>query len=326
MSSQQLPTFNIRQLLDAGVHFGHKTMRWNPKMAPYLFGVRNDIHIIDLQQTVPMLYRALKAVQDVAARNGRILFVGTKRQASELITEAAKRSGQYYVNHRWLGGMLTNWNTVSESIKRLKSLDESLGATPAEGESSVYTKKELLQMTRSRDKLERSLGGIKDMAKQPDLIFIIDTNKEELALQEAAKLGIPVIAVIDSNSNPDGIAFPVPGNDDATRAIALYCQLISDAVLSGISASLSSSGVDLGAAENISEDGLLEAANDSQPTKAVDAKRSSRVTKNAATGGEEAAAGGDKGKKGTTKKTTVKKITDVVIEKKPSKKIAATKE
>ena len=316
--SQPLPMFNIRELLDAGVHFGHKTMRWNPKMAPYLHGIRNDIHIIDLQQTVPMLYRALKAVQDVAARNGRILFVGTKRQASELITDAAKRSGQYYVNQRWLGGMLTNWNTVSNSIKTLKKLDEQLSQssiTVAEdGEetiNSVYTKKELLQMTRERDKLERSLGGIKDMPKQPDLIFIIDTNKEELALQEAAKLGIPVVAIVDSNSNPDGIAYPVPGNDDATRAIALYCQLISDAVLSGISESLNASGVDLGASAD-----LPEAANDSEPQNKQLKHAKNRVSKNAVASEAEVAATDKKNRS----KTANKKITDVVIEKKPARK------
>ncbi len=319
--SQPLPMFNIRELLDAGVHFGHKTMRWNPKMAPYLFGIRNGIHVIDLQQTVPMLYRALKAVQDVTARNGRILFVGTKRQASDLIAEAAKRSGQYYVNHRWLGGMLTNWNTVSASIKTLKQLDEQLSTTKVneEGieENSVYTKKELLQMTRERDKLERSLGGIKDMPKQPDLIFIIDTVKEELALQEAAKLGIPVVAIVDSNSNPDGIAYPVPGNDDATRAIALYCQLISDAVLSGISESLNASGVDLGAAAN-----LPAAANDSSPQDKKIAHGKNRVTKNAAASEAELAA---TDKKARTKAAATKKVADVVVEKKPSRK-ATTKE
>ena len=319
--SQPLPMFNIRELLDAGVHFGHKTMRWNPKMAPYLFGIRNGIHVIDLQQTVPMLYRALKAVQDVTARNGRILFVGTKRQASDLIAEAAKRSGQYYVNHRWLGGMLTNWNTVSASIKTLKQLDEQLSTTKVneEGveENSVYTKIELLQMTRERDKLERSLGGIKDMPKQPDLIFVIDTVKEELALHEAAKLGIPVVAIVDSNSNPDGIAYPVPGNDDATRAIALYCQLISDAVLSGISESLNASGVDLGASAD-----LPEAANDSKPQDKKIAHGKNRVSKNAAASEAEIAA---TDKKARTKAAATKKVADVVVEKKPSRK-TTTKE
>ena len=320
--SQPLPMFNIRELLDAGVHFGHKTMRWNPKMAPYLFGIRNGIHVIDLQQTVPMLYRALKAVQDVTARNGRILFVGTKRQASDLIAEAAKRSGQYYVNHRWLGGMLTNWNTVSASIKTLKKLDEQLSTTKVneegEEESSVYTKKELLQMTRERDKLERSLGGIKDMPKQPDLIFVIDTVKEELALQEAAKLGIPVVAIVDSNSNPDGIAYPVPGNDDATRAIALYCQLISDAVLSGISESLNASGVDVGASAD-----LPAAANDSSPQDKKIAHGKNRVSKNAAASEAEIA---PTDKKARTKAAATKKVTDVVVEKKPSRKTTTSKE
>jgi small subunit ribosomal protein S2 len=320
--SQPLPMFNIRELLDAGVHFGHKTMRWNPKMAPYLFGIRNGIHVIDLQQTVPMLYRALKVVQDVAAKNGRVLFVGTKRQASDLIADAAKRSGQYYVNHRWLGGMLTNWNTVSASIKTLKQLDEQLSTTHtnAEGEeeSSVYTKKELLQMTRERDKLERSLGGIKDMPKQPDLIFVIDTVKEELALQEAAKLGIPVVAIVDSNSNPDGIAYPIPGNDDATRAIALYCQLISDAVLSGISESLNASGVDLGAQSDLPN----EAANDSAPQDKQLARGKNRVSKNAAASEAEIAVNEKRAR--TTSKAPAKKA-DVVVEKKPARK-ATTKE
>ncbi len=228
-----LPDFTMRQLLEAGVHFGHRTYRWNPKMAQYLYGARNGIHIIDLQQTVPMLHRALEAIRDVAAQGGRVLFVGTKRQAQEPIAEAAKRAGQHYVHHRWLGGMLTNWKTISVSINRLKQLD----AAAEQGESAEggrLTKKERLNQERDREKLERSLGGIKDMGGLPNIMFIIDTNKEEIAIDEARRLGIPVVAIVDSNSDPAGIAFPIPGNDDASRAINLYCELVSQAVLDGI--------------------------------------------------------------------------------------------
>ena len=243
-----LPAFNMRELIEAGVHFGHKTKRWNPRMAPYLYGVRNDIHIIDLGKTVPMLHQALAAVRDVVAQNGRILFVGTKRQAADPISEAAKRCGQYYINQRWLGGLLTNWNTIQVSIKTLRKLDEHLNQ-PNVG----FTKKELLSMSRQRDKLEASLGGIKDMGGRPDLIFIIDTNKEDLAVKEAQKLGIPIAAIVDSNCSVEGITFPIPGNDDSTRAINLYCRLISDAVLGGIQQSMVKSGVDLGARENVND-------------------------------------------------------------------------
>jgi small subunit ribosomal protein S2 len=243
-----MPDFSLRQLLEAGVHFGHHTRRWNPRMSPYLFGIRNQVHIIDLQQTVPMLDRALREVRDVTARGGRVLFVGTKRAAAEHVAEAAKRCGQYYVNHRWLGGMLTNWKTITGSIKRLRQIDEMLG-----GDVQGFTKKEVLDMTRDRDKLERSLGGIKEMGGLPDILFIIDTNKEKLAVEEANKLGIPVVAVLDSNSDPQGVNFPIPGNDDAIRAISLYCELVSGAVLDGISQELSASGADLGAAEEIPE-------------------------------------------------------------------------
>ena len=238
-----LPDFSMRQLLEAGVHFGHQTHRWNPKMEKFLFGDRNNIHIIDLAQTVPALSRALQAVSDVVARGGRVLFVGTKRQASDPVAQAAKQCAQYYINHRWLGGMLTNWKTISNSIRRLRELDEMLS-----GEARGLTKKEILNLTRERDKLERAIGGIKDMGGLPDLIFVIDTNKEEIAIQEARKLGIPVVAILDSNSNPDGIAYPVPGNDDAARAISLYCDLVSRAVIDGISQSQSASGIDIGAA------------------------------------------------------------------------------
>ena len=236
-----MPTFTMRQLLEAGVHFGHHTRRWNPKMAPYIFGVRNGVHIIDLGQSVPLLQQGIEAIRGVAASGGRVLFVGTKRQASEKIAESAKRCGQYYVNHRWLGGMLSNWKTISQSIKRLREYDERL-----QGNTSGLTKKELLQMTRQRDKLERALGGIKEMGGQPDILFIIDTNKESIAVAEAVKLNIPVIAVVDSNSNPQGIAYPIPGNDDAIRAIAMYCDLISGAVLDGLQQEAIATGADIG--------------------------------------------------------------------------------
>ncbi len=236
-----LPDVSLRQLLEAGVHFGHNTRRWNPRMAPYLFGVRNQVHIIDLQQSVPLLERALKVVRDVTAGGGRVLFVGTKRAAADYVAEAAQRCGQYYVNHRWLGGMLTNWKTITGSIKRLRQMDELLA-----GDTQGYSKKEVLNMTRDREKLERALGGIKDMGGLPDILFVIDTNKEKLAVEEANKLGIPVIAILDSNSDPEGVTYPVPGNDDAIRAITLYCDLVANAVLDGISAELGSSGIDLG--------------------------------------------------------------------------------
>ena len=239
-----MPTFTMRQLLEAGVHFGHHTRRWNPKMAPFIFGDRNGVHIIDLEQTVPMLHAALQAARQIVSGGGRVLFVGTKRQASEIIADAAKRCGQYYVNHRWLGGTLTNWKTITASIRRLRELDERLA-----GEVEGLTKKELLGLTRERDKLERALGGIKEMGGLPDILFVIDTNKEAIAIQEATKLGIPVIAVIDSNCDPTHITYPVPGNDDAIRSVALYCKLIADAVLDGLQQEMIASGEDVGAAE-----------------------------------------------------------------------------
>jgi small subunit ribosomal protein S2 len=241
-----LPQFSMRELIEAGVHFGHKTKRWNPRMSPYLFGVRSGLHIIDLQQTVPLLHRALVAVREVVAKNGRVLFVGTKRQAADPIAEAAKRCGQYYINQRWLGGMLTNWNTIQASIKRLRKIEELLAQ-----EETGLTKKETLTLTRDHEKLEKSLGGIKDMGGLPDLIFIIDTNKEDLAVKEAARLNIPVVGILDSNSSPDFITYPVPGNDDATRAIKLYCQLIADSALDGLQESLAKSGGDLGASADV---------------------------------------------------------------------------
>jgi small subunit ribosomal protein S2 len=241
-----MPSFTMRQLLEAGVHFGHHTRRWNPKMEPYLFGVRNGIHIIDLEQTVPMLHRGLQQLRDTVAGGGRVLFVGTKRQAQEPVAEAAKRCGQYYVNHRWLGGMLTNFKTISHSIRRLRELDERI----SEAQSGL-TKRELLELMRDRDKLERALGGIKEMGGLPDALFVIDTNKEAIAVNEANVLKIPVVAILDSNSSPDGIAYPIPGNDDAMRAIHLYCDLVSGAVLDGLQAELSGSGVDVGAEAEI---------------------------------------------------------------------------
>lgn len=242
-----IPQFTIQELIEAGVHFGHRTMRWNPRMEPYLYGVRGDIHIINLQQTAPLLHHALKVVHDVVAKNGRVLFVGTKSQASDAIAEAAKRCGQYYVNHRWLGGMLTNWNTVSASIRTLKALEDRLNSPEV---LASLTKKEALDLARRRDKLERSLGGIRDMGGRPDLLFVLDTNKENLAIDEADRLGIPVIGIVDSNSDPESVKFPVPGNDDATRAIQLYCRLISDAVLAGIQEEMKVAGVDVGASAN----------------------------------------------------------------------------
>src|SRR5215470_2283989 len=239
-----LPAFSMRQLLEAGVHFGHQAHRWNPKMASYIFGTRNNIHIVDLAQTVPMLHRALQAVSDTVAKGGRILFVGTKRQAQDAIADAAKRGAQYYVNSRWLGGTLTNWKTISGSISRLRKLDEMLSSNEAGG----YTKKERLDLQRERDKLDRALGGIKDMGGVPDLLFVIDTNKEDIAISEARRLGIPVAAVVDTNCDPDGITYVVPGNDDASRAISLYCDLVAKAAIDGISRAQGELGADVGAA------------------------------------------------------------------------------
>ncbi len=239
-----MPSFTMRQLLEAGVHFGHHTRRWNPKMKPYIFGTRNGVHIMDLQQSVPLLHRALLAVREVVAGGGRVLFVGTKRQGQEIIAEHAKRCGMYYVNHRWLGGMLTNWRTVSNSIKRLRELEEQMAQ-----DNQGLTKKEMLNLTREQEKLERTLGGIKEMAGLPNLIFILDTNKEHLAIAEARVLNIPVVGVLDSNADPEGVTYPIPGNDDAIRAISLYCELISGAVLDGLEAEMVASGIDIGEAE-----------------------------------------------------------------------------
>jgi len=242
-----LPTFTMRQMLEAGVHFGHVTRRWNPKMEHFIFGTRQGIHILDLQQTVPLIYRAMQAVNEAVAEGGRVLWVGTKRQAGIPVAEAAKRCGQYYVNHRWLGGMMTNWKTISNSIQRLKALEEQLSEDSEE--LSGLTKKEMLKLTREHEKLDRSLGGIKDMGGLPDIVFVLDTNKESIAVAEANKLGIPVIGVVDSNSNPEGIDYPIPGNDDSIRAINFYCDMIAGSVLSGIQTEMAVSGTDIGELE-----------------------------------------------------------------------------
>ena len=248
------PTFTMRQLLEAGVHFGHHTRRWNPKMAPYIFGKRNNIHIVNLEKTVPMLYEALDAIQSIAKNGGKFLFVGTKRSASDLIAQAATNCGQYYVNHRWLGGMLTNWETVSNSIKKLKNLEERIET----GEVNSLTKKERLQIERQKEKLDLNLGGIKNMNGIPDAMFIIDTNKESIAILEANNLNIPVIAICDTNSNPSGVDYPIPGNDDALRAISLYCDLVAASILKGLESNLEQSGIDVGESEIIVEEGFVQ--------------------------------------------------------------------
>lgn len=244
-----MPTFTMRQLLEAGVHYGHNTRRWNPKMGEFIFGVRNGIHIIDLEQTYNLLYRAMEAVRNTVAAGGRVLFVGTKPQASEVVKEAAKRCGQYYINHRWLGGTLTNWKTVNQSIKRMKEMEERI-----EGGLVGLTKKESLDLQRNYTKLEMALGGIRDMGGLPDLLFVIDTNKEAIAIEEARRLGIPVVAILDSNSEPQGVTYPIPGNDDALRAIKTYCELMSGAVLDGLQAEMVSAGIDLGEAIDLPEE------------------------------------------------------------------------
>lgn len=251
-----LPEFSMRQLLEAGVHFGHQTHAWNPKMDPFIFGARSNVHILDLSQTVPLLHQALVQVRDVAAKGGRILFVGTKRAAQEPISVAAKRCAQYYVNHRWLGGMMTNWKTVSNSIARLRELE----AMNENGGAAGLTKKEGLQLARELEKLDKTLGGIKDMGGKPDLMFVIDTNKEGIAIKEARRLGIPVIAILDTNCDPEAADFPIPGNDDAARAISLYCDLIADAVLDGMTQAQANAGIDLGAAVNPVELAIEEPA------------------------------------------------------------------
>lgn len=267
-----LPTFTMRQLLEAGVHFGHQKHRWNPKMGPYIFGTRNNIHIIDLAQTVPLLHQALVTVSDTVAKGGRLLFVGTKRQASEIIAESARQSAQYFINHRWLGGTLTNWQTISKSIKRLRQLEELLDG----GEAQGLTKKELLQLTRERTKIDRALGGIKDIGGVPNVLFVIDTNKEAIAIAEARKLKIPVIAVVDTNCDPDQIDFPIPGNDDAGRAVALYCDLIARAAIDGIERAQGSAGIDVGQAEQPASEETLAKPKKDDTEKSKKAKKPSK--------------------------------------------------
>lgn len=249
-----LPEFSLRQLLEAGVHYGHQTQRWNPRMGEFIYGDRNGIHILDLTQTVPMLDAALQVIRDTVAKGGRVLFVGTKRQAQKPVADAAEKSAQFFMNHRWLGGTLTNWKTVSQSINRLKAIDETMA-----GGADGLTKKERLGLEREQAKLQASLGGIRDMGGLPDLLFVIDVNKEDLAIAEAKKLGIPVVAVVDTNCSPDGVDYIIPGNDDAARAIALYCDLASRAALDGMSAQMGAAGVDLGALTDAPEE-LLDAA------------------------------------------------------------------
>ncbi len=259
-----LPEFSLRQLLEAGVHFGHQTQRWNPRMERYIYGAKNGIHIMDLTQTVPMLDQALQIVRDTTAKGGRVLFVGTKRQAQRPIAEAAEKCAQYYMNHRWLGGTLTNWKTVSNSINRLKQIDEAM-ETGGEG----LTKKERLGMERDQGKLQASLGGIREMGGVPDLLFVIDVNKEDLAIAEAKKLGIPVIAVVDTNCSPDDVDFLIPGNDDAARAIALYCDLVARAALDGMSAQMGAAGVDIGAMEEAPVEEAVAAPSEEAPAEAA---------------------------------------------------------
>ena len=324
-----LAEFDMRQLLEAGVHFGHQTHRWNPKMAPYIYGIRHKVHIIDLSQTVPLLARSLQFLREVAAGGGRVLFVGTKRQASKAVAASAKRCGQYYVDHRWLGGMLTNWQTISKSIKILKELDEKLA-----DETSGFTKKELLQLMRHRDKLERNLGGIREMGGIPDVVVVIDTNREEIAIKEAQKLNIPVVAILDTNCDPDGIAFPIPGNDDATRAITLFCELFSSAVLDGIQEEMTLK--EQGAAKTGEKTGEKAAAGAEKPTlkeaekKPVKAPEAKAKAKPAEKKPAKAAAGGEKKaapKKEPVKKTEAKKepIKKAGVKKAPAKKIEVKK-
>lgn len=338
-----LPTFSMRQLIEAGCHFGHNTRRWNPKMDTFLYGVRDGIHIIDLQQTVPLLHRAMQQVHDTVAGGGRVLFVGTKRQAHDLVKEYAERCGQYYVNHRWLGGMLTNWNTISKSIRRLKELEERFSSP--EGLQGL-TKKESLNLEREKTKLDLALGGIKDMGSVPDMIFIIDTNKEDIAVAEANKLKIPVAAVLDSNSDPRGIDFPIPGNDDAIRAIKLYLELMANAALEGIQDEMKAAGVDLGAQEEVPAEDLSAAdapAEEAPAAEAQAAEAAPAAEKPAAESTEKPAAPAEEtadakkpavkkkavAKKATAKKaTTAKKTTakKTVAKKAPAKKAAAKKE
>jgi len=273
-----MPSFTMKELLEAGIHFGHQKNRWNPKMEPYLFGERNGIHIIDLQQSYPLITKALKVLRDVGASGGRVLFVGTKRQAQSIVAETALNSGQYFMNHRWLGGTLTNWKTISKSIVKLKKYEEILNK-----EDTGLTKKELVGIQKHKVKLEASLGGIKDMGGLPDAIFVIDTNKEHIAITEANTLKIPVIAILDSNSNPDGVDFPIPGNDDATRAIAFYCRLASEAILDGLQATFSAAGKDAGASDQIKENLTVKApSKEKSEVKSVESQESIKSIDNSA--------------------------------------------
>ncbi len=304
-----IPTFTMKQMIEAGVHFGHNARRWNPKMENFIFGKKDNIHIINLQKTVPMMYRALQAVQEISANGGKVLFVATKRQAQDVVKEYAERCGQYYVNHRWLGGMLTNWSTVSKSIRRLKELNELEEKQAYDG----YTKKEQLELSREREKLEKTLGGIQDMGRQPELMFVVDTLKESLAIKEAQKLGIPVIAVCDTNSDPEGIDFPIPGNDDAIRAIKFYCEMVSSSVLSGIEAELGAAGVSV-------EEQMEEKAEEKAEEKVVELKAKKEVAEEKTEAKEEKSPA----KKAATKKAPAKKKASA--KKTTTKKTAVKKE
>lgn len=326
---RKLPSITISELIAAGVHFGHKTMRWNPKMSSYLYGIKDGVHIIDLQQTLPLLHVALEKLYDVAKNNGRILFVGTKMQASDIVADEAKRCGQYYVNHRWLGGTLTNWPTINRSIKKLRDLEKSLEDADSEDEASSklkFNKKERLDITRKIEKLEKSLGGIREMGGVPDLIFIVDTNMEDLAVQEATKLGIPVIAILDSNSDPDNITYPIPGNDDATRSLKLYCRLVTDSILYGIQESLVNSGVDMGEVADLSDVLQINKAETSVEKKEEDSAIDKKAPAKAAEKKPAAkkAPAKAEGKKPAAKKSPAK-AEEKTVEKKPAAKKAPAK-
>lgn len=310
-----IPSFTLRQLLEAGVHFGHHTRRWNPKMAPFIFGVRNNIHIMNLEDTVPLLSQALNAIRDVAASGGRILFVGTKKSCSDVIAETARSCGQYYVNHRWLGGMMTNFSTVSNSIQRLKDIDERL----ASEEINALSKKEVLKMTRDRDKLNNSLGGIRDMGGLPDMLFVIDTIKDSIAISEAKTLNIPVVAVLDSNSNPDGIDYPIPGNDDALRAVTLYCNLVSESILDGLQAEMLKHGKEIDQVEKLPEP-VITSENEKSLSNSEDNKSEKKLPQ------IKIETNNKKKQKEKVLKKEVKKENIIDAQEKPSKKITAYKE
>lgn len=294
-----LPKVSVGDLLDAGIHFGHKTSRWNPKMAPYIYGTRDNIHIIDLQQTVPLMQIALKKIYETVKNNGKVLFVSSKVQATELVAEYAEKCGQFYVNNRWLGGMLTNWTTISKSIKKIDNIEKIL---EDEELASTYTKKEILDLNRKREKLLKSLAGIRKIGGRPDLIVVIDTNKEHLAISEAVKLNIPVVAVVDSNSDPDNIDYPIPGNDDAIRSIRLYCHLFAEASLAGIQDAMIDSGADAGLAKKLVEGDSLEGVKKIEKAKKL-----------------------SKAKSETKSIKATEKVKEVTVEKKPAKIAAAVK-